>query len=785
MALHTGVAELRGGDYFGGALNRAARIMSAAHGGQILLSAATAELVRGQLPEGTTLRDVGEHRLKGLLNAERLFQIVAPDLRADFPPLRSLNAEATNLPIQATSFIGRAAEQAEIVRQLSSHRLVTLTGAGGIGKTRLSIAIGTELLTQYFDGVWFVDLAPLADPALVSQSVALALGLRAAQSRLDLTMVTGHLHDKCLLLILDNCEHLVQACAQFADAILRTCPHARVLATSRETLGIAGEISWPVSSMQTPDASHHIAATQAAGFDAVRLFSERARAVRSDFHVTDENAPAVVQICQRLDGIPLALELAAARVKILSVEQIAARLDDRFGLLTGGSRTAFARHQTLRSLIDWSHALLSESEQLLLRRLSVFAGGWTFEGAQAVCAGDGISDDAVLDLLGHLVDKSLVIVAEHDGQSRYRLLETIRQYARDKLLESGEHDRVRQRHMDFYVTWTEAVEPQFLGNEQTMWLKRLDPELDNLRAALNWSMGTRAIRSGSRLLSASYRFWWLRGQSREAIQRLAELLSQPDLAAPTMDRARALFAAGFLEGWVHSNFSDARPLFAESLAIAEKFGDKKCAVRAQVHLGAIAQYQGDYQTARSLFAKSKALALAENDLFAIRNILSHEADGAFMQGEYERAKSLNEACVAYRGNREGHDLAYLLRRLGQCNLQLSHAGEAVSFIRESLMMNRGFGDRQGVAACMAALAAVAMARGQGSKATTLFAAADVALKSMRAQLLHIDQTAYDCNLAAVRAQLDRITFDAAWAEGQALTMEQAIELAMNEPLSDP
>jgi predicted ATPase/class 3 adenylate cyclase len=785
MGLHTGVAELRGGDYFGSALNRAARIMSAAHGGQVLLSAATAELVRGQLPEATTLLDVGEHRLKGVLNAERLFQIVAPALRADFPPLRSLNVEATNLPLQASSFIGRGTEQADIIGLLSSHRLVTLTGAGGIGKTRLSIAIGTELLTQYSDGVWFVNLASLADPALVSQSVAMVLGLRATQGRLDLTMLTGHLHDKRLLLILDNCEHLVQACAQFADAILHTCPQVRVLATSREPLGIAGEISRRVSSMQTPGASPHVAATQVAGFEAVRLFTDRARAVRSNFHLTDENAPAVVQICQRLDGIPLALELAAARVKMFSVEQIASRLDDCFLLLTDGSRTAMPRHQTLHSLIDWSHTLLSEREQILLRRLSVFAGGWSFEAAQAVCTGDGIGENAVLDLLGQLVDKSLVTVAEHEGQSRYRLLETIRQYAHEKLLESGERDRVGQQHMDFYVTWTETLEPEFVGNEQTVWLKRLDPELDNLRATLAWSIATRAIRSGSRLLSATYRFWWLRGQSREVIQRLTEFLNQPEFAAHTMERARALYAAGFLENWVHSNFSDARPLLEESFAIANDLGDNKYAVRAQMQLGVAAQYQGDHQTARSLFAMGKALALAKNDVFAVRNILSFEADDAYMQGEYERAKSLNEACIAHRKTREGHDLAYLLRRLGQCCLRLGHAGEAVGFIRESLMLNWDLGDRQGVAACMAALAAVAMAEGQEHKAITLFAAVDVALKNIGSQLLHFDQTVYDRNLLGVRAQLDRTSFEAAWADGQTLSIEQAIEFAMNEPLSEP
>jgi non-specific serine/threonine protein kinase len=338
--------------------------------------------------------------------------------------------------------------------------------------------------------------------------------------------------------------------------------------------------------------------------------------------------------------------------------------------------------------------------------------------------------------------------------------------------------------MDFYVTWAEAVEPEFVGNEQTVWLKRLDPELDNLRATLTWSMATRDIRSGSRLLSATYRFWWMRGHSREAIQRLTEFLSQPELAAPTVERARALFAGGFLESWVHSNWSGARPLLVESLAIAQELGDRKCTVRAQMHVGVIAQNQGDYQTARSLFATSKALALAENDVFAIRNILSFEADEAFMQGEYQRAKSLNEACIAYRETREGHDLAYLLRRLGQCCLQLGHAGEAVGFIRESLMLNSGFGDRQGVAACMAALAAVAMALRQEINATKLFAAADVALKSISSQLLHIDQSAYNRNLPAVRAQLDRTTFDATWAEGETLTMEQAIELAMNTPLSD-
>jgi predicted ATPase len=425
--------------------------MGLAHGGQMLLSAATTELLRGQLPEGVTLRDVGEHRLKGLLNLEHLWQVVAPDLSADFPPLASLNTIPNNLPAQLTSFVGREKEITEVKRLLAawsdSHivassdpqpmlrptdqvttRLLTLTGSGGAGKTRLSLQVAAEVLDVFKDGVWFVELAPLSDPALVPQTVASVLGLREEPSRPLLDTVCDYLRAKTMLLILDNCEHLVAACAQLVDALLRAASHIKILASSREALGITGELAWRVPSLALPPIQPPISNLRSlTQYEAVRLFIERAVFVSPSFTVTNANAPAVAQICHRLDGIPLALELAAARVKALSVEQIAARLDNRFRLLTGGSRTAVPRQQTLRALMDWSYDLLPEPERVLLRRSSVFVGGWALEAAETICAGDGIASDEVLDFLSHLVDKSLVIQNEISGAARYHLLETIRQ----------------------------------------------------------------------------------------------------------------------------------------------------------------------------------------------------------------------------------------------------------------------------------------------------------------------------------------------------------------------
>jgi class 3 adenylate cyclase len=400
MGVHVGSAMAEGNDYTTThTLNRVARIMAAGHGGQILLSVEVADLVRRDLPTDVTLRDMGKQRMKGLMHLEELFQVVAPDLPAVFPLLKTMDTFRTNLPAQLTSFVGREKEIAEIKQLLASHRLVTLTGPGGTGKTRLALHVAAEVLETFPDGVWLVELAPLADAALVPRAVATVLGLREDAGRPILATLTDFLSARNLLLILDNCEHVVEACAQLADALLRACPKVVILASSREALGIAGEAPFRVPSLRTPDPRRLPSIKTLTQYDAVRLFVERGAAVLPGFTVTDTNAPALVQVCARLDGIPLALELAAARVSVLRVEQIAARLDDRFRLLTGGSRTAVPRQQTLRALIDWSYDLLAEPERVLLQRLAVFAGGWTLEAAEAVGVGEG-NDDGTGDRRG-------------------------------------------------------------------------------------------------------------------------------------------------------------------------------------------------------------------------------------------------------------------------------------------------------------------------------------------------------------------------------------------------
>ncbi|HET8678584.1 MAG TPA: adenylate/guanylate cyclase domain-containing protein, partial [bacterium] len=440
MGLDTAETTIHGGAYAGLGLHRAARICAAGWGGQVLLSRITADIVGTELPAGASLRDLGDHHLKDLQRTERIYQLMHATLPADFPPLRSLDSLPNNLPRHLTSFIGREREIADVKQWLLTTRLLMLTGSGGCGKTRLALQVGADLVEGFTDGVWLVELAPVSDPVLVPQTVASTLHIREEPGRPLLVTLTDHLGPKQLLLLLDNCEHVVEACAHLAEALLRACPRLRILATSRESLAIAGEMTWRVPSLSVPDPARLPSLERLTQYEAVRLFIERATAARPDFAVTQRNAPALAQICHQLDGIPLAIELAAARVKVLPVNQIAERLNDLFRLLTGGGRTALPHHQTLEAAMDWSYDLLSEPERVLLGRLSVFAGGWTLEAAEAVCAGDAVPSATFLDLLAQLVDKSLVMARVHDEPSvdgRYWLQEPVRQYATRKLQESG------------------------------------------------------------------------------------------------------------------------------------------------------------------------------------------------------------------------------------------------------------------------------------------------------------------------------------------------------------
>ena len=478
--LHTGIDERRDGDFYGRAVNRAARIMCAAHGGQILISNAVAEQVSSALPENVSLRDLGTVRLRDLSSSEHIYQLLHTQLRADFPALRSLENTPNNLTQQLNSFVGRERELAEIKQMLASNRLVTLLGMGGIGKSRLSTQLAADVLDDFPDGVWFVELAALTDPSLVPQAVASVLGVKEEAGRPVIDALTKYVQDVHVLIILDNCEQVVHGCADLSKRLLQAGPQVKILTSSRDYLQIAGEAVYHLPTLSVPDAQQRIDVETLIQHEAVRLFVDRASAARRDFSLNDQNATSVVDICRRLDGIPLAIELAAARVRALTVDTIAARLNDRFRLLVTGDQTVLPRQRTLRALIDWSYDLLTEAERILFQRLSVFAGGWTLEAAEAVCADERLPESDVLDLLTHLVEKSLVVL---EVNGRYRMLDTVRHYALEKAAESGEEAPARARHLEFFLALAERARPELAGAEQGTWLGRLDLDHENLLSA--------------------------------------------------------------------------------------------------------------------------------------------------------------------------------------------------------------------------------------------------------------------------------------------------------------
>jgi predicted ATPase/Tfp pilus assembly protein PilF len=673
---------------------------------------------RASLPDGAGLRELGLHRLRDLQQPERLHQLLHPDLPAELPPPRTLERFRHNLPQQWTSFIGRERELAEITRLLGEQRLVTLTGAGGCGKTRLALQVAADRVDAYPDGAWLVELAALADLGLVPQAVATALGLREEPGRPLTATLLDYLRTRELLLLLDNCEHLVDACAGLVETLLRDCPGLRVLATSRELLNIQGEMTWRVPSLSLPDESAVPGPAGAAGSrtwgEAVELFVQRAAAGEPRFALTERNAPAVAQICRRLDGIPLAIELAAARVKLLTPEQIAARLQDRFRLLTGGSRTTLPRQQTLRGLIDWSYELLSEPERALLRRLSVFAGGFTLEAAERVCA-DGaepgaakgsshipdrpcaIRPEDVLGLLGSLVDKSLAMTEEGEAERRYRLLETIRQYSAEKLRETGEGDEPRRRHRDWFLALAEQAASALTGPEQGQWLERLEREHDNLRAALEECLAGGEAELGLRLGAALCRFWMMRGHLSEGRQDLSKLLAAGGARTLTVARAGAANGAGNL-ACSQGDYATARTLYEESLAIRREVGDQRGIAGSLGNMGIVAREQGDYATARALHEESLMIMRDFGDPHGIARSLNNLGLVSREQGNYVAARALHEESLAICreiGDRDG--IAASLGNMGLvAQLQGDHMS-ARALLEESLGIARELGNHQGIA----------------------------------------------------------------------------------------
>jgi predicted ATPase/DNA-binding CsgD family transcriptional regulator len=728
---------------------------------------------------------------------------------------KHLETSPNNLPTQLSSFIGRERAMAELKNLLSTTRFLTLTGAGGSGKTRLALQVATTLLAEFEHGVWWVELAALTDPALVPQQVASSLGISEQPGRQLMDTLTGALQPRKLLLVLDNCEHLIAACAHLVERLLRSCPGLHILTTSREALNIAGETTWPVPSLRVPDTYHLPPMEGLVKYEAVQLFIERATSVSPAFRLTQENAPALVQVCHRLDGIPLAIELATARVKVLTLEQIASRLDDSYRLLVGGSRTALPRQQTLQATIEWSHHLLSEKERILFRRLSVFLGSFALEAAEAVCAGNGLEQDEVLDLLSHLVDKSLVTVTQRGGEARYHLLETIRQYGQDKLQEFGEAANLRRNHCDWYVGLSERAESEILGARQGSWFERLEAEHDNLRAALGWSLESGEAEKAARIGVALWRFWLVCGYMSEGRRWLERALAGE--SEQTSVRARALHAAGELARH-QDDYHRAKTLLEESLDVCREFADRQGAGYALYSLGLLAHNEGDYEGAVTLIEESLqlfrevedrygmtfalgslgltvlylgnyerasvlweeglALSLELGDPLSIASAFTNLGISVLACGDDERAKLLCEESLAMR-RKLGYKgaCAHTLIILGRIAMRQGDFERATACYQESLILRQETGEKEGIATALEGLAAVAGVGGQPISAARLYGSAESLRDTLGAPLTPTDRSYYKQTVAAARAQLDEAPFQRAWAEGRAMTLEQAIAAA--------
>jgi predicted ATPase/class 3 adenylate cyclase len=786
MALHTGAAELRDGDYFGPTLNRVSRILSAGHGGQALLSHATQELVRDHLPEGVRLRHLGEHRLRDLARAEHLFQLVAQDLPSEFPPLRSLENVPNNLPIQLTTFVGREREIAEVKQQLEKTHLLTLTGPGGTGKTRLSMQVAADLLDSFADGVWLVEFATIDDAALVVETVAAALDLRQEADRPLAASLAAYLRTKKLLLILDNCEHVVAACARLAEVLLRSCPHLRILASSREALGIAGEAAWVLPALSLPEeywrdiAGGPDAIDRLMEFEAVRLFVERATTARPSFRLTNENVLVIAQICWRLDGIPLAIELAAARTKVLTLTQIAERLDDRFHLLTTGSRTAVPRQQTLRSLIDWSHDLLSEPERTLFRRLSVFARGRTLEAIEGVCAGDGLEETEIVDLLTQLVDKSLVQMEKAPGHgARYYMGESLWDYSNEKLEAAGESTRYRERHLDYFVRFAEEAAPQIVGPDQADWLKRLEPEDVNLRFATeaSWELPAQ-VEKGLRLLTAVARFIEVRGLFKEAREAFQRLLTHPDAAARTPVRAAALAAAGRL-AWVADDLKLARAYAGEAHSIYQEVKDARGTAEMLASLALFACDDGDLAGANRMLSTAAKLAEPLRDRRLTAHLRHAQATVAAVEGDYARAYTLEaESYGLYRELGDAWLALILDWAVGISATVLGRFDEARTHFTACLENGLKLSGQWGLPYPLEAFAALAAAEQKHLRAARLLGAAETLRSKFDLTREPADHPAMRSLLAAAAGPLASAEGEAARRAGRGMSVNDAVAFAL-------
>lgn len=813
MALHTGDVEIEDGQYRGLVLHRGSRILTASHGGQILCSEATSVLLLRDLPAGTRLMDIGVYRLRGVPLPERLCQVQHPSLQDSFPPLNAEPGYQGSLPMQFTRFFGREVELARLQQMIDteSARMITLSGAGGTGKTRLAVEFAKSLAERYHGAVWFVPLADLSDSRLIAGAILDTLKIARSASMEPIDQVVQALTGRASLLVLDNYEQLVEEGATVVRALVDRVPELTCIVTSRMLLGISGEREFAVPPLAVPHGAAD--AESLTLYESVQLFVDRAQSVKPDFHVTGKNAAAVAQLCERLEGIPLAIELAAARAQVLTPLQIVAQLENRFDFLVSRKRDAEERHRTMRAAIDWSYRLLAPELQRFLNRLSVFRGGWTFEAAEIVC-----EEPMALDMLAQLKECSLILTDETREQMRFRMLEMLREFAWEKLNQNGDVV-VRDLHLSYFLSLAEQAEPQLRGKDQTDWLERLEGEIDNLRASLEWAALDRArVVAGLRMAGSLCQFWEVRGHHSEGRMQLERAIERDGDRAITRERAKAILGIGTLAyrqgefteaskwlnqslylsqelsdrmgisdsmtclGWVASDsgdFATATDLYQESLALKRDLGDALGIASLLSNLGSIAIHQGNSHLASELFRESLAIQRDIGNSWGIATSINNLGVALYAQGDFDGAQTLHEESLAIRRTLEDNrGIAMSLANLGLIASTLKQYGRAAVLCKESLSIRRKLSDRLGIALAMEALATNSAAERLPLRATILWAAAGALRQSIGVPVHPIPKEEYDSEVASVSTTLGTEAFAAAWDRGRAFTMDEAINYAL-------
>lgn len=779
MGIHTGETERTSNNGYASnpTLNRVARILSAAHGGQVLLSLATRDLVKDSLPADAELRDMGEHRLKNLIHPERLFQLEIAGLPSDFPPLNTLT-HRHNLPVQLTSFIARQQEITLIHEYLSQDdiRLVTLIGPPGIGKTRLSIEAARAVLPNFTDGVFFVALAPLDDPNLIALATAQALGYVGAKNISTTEQLKEGLGDKNLLLVLDNCEHLIEAVALFASDLLSACSHLKILATSRESLRISGEWLYPVPAFDIPAENSAVDMATASNFPALTLFAERARAVRPDFVLNAENVKTVSAICAHLDGLPLVIELIAARMRLLSPEALLARLNDQFILSADGMRATSARQRTLNHAIGWSYNLLSAEEQKLFARLSVFSGGFTLEDTESIFS-KTVVEKSVSDLITSLLDKSLL--QRVSGRApHFTMLVTIQEFARERLREMGEEAEIRNRHLTYFLGIADQADKELHGSHQLEWLHRLETIRDNFRAALTGAIETGQTETAMQLARKLHWFWFVRGDHTEGRQWLGRVLALPDVSRYPESYAEALTQIAH-HAWVQSGPEDAKPYIQQALTYAQEHNDQHNIARALAHLGLALISEGNFAAGQSTLEESKELFRQVRDKWGYAHVVISLGFAAFKQDDQLTALALHEeALTEFQQIGERYFEVVAFRYIGILKLKQGDIAGGMPALQESLILAHEMDSKYEIGVVLYWFGEAEKYLENHARAVHLYSVAKGVFISIGAWGRKEDETDFENDLAPCRAALGEAAFAEAVELGRAMTMEQAIAYAL-------